>query len=195
MGVGIASGVLGLGSSLIGGIFANKARKSAQEAALTGFNYLKDNANIGAAQTQGLEAQNLIAGLLGLGGDQAASDAAFQRFQDSSGYQFRLGQGLQGITGNAAAGGLLNSGAALKSLTGYSQGLASQEFQNYLSQLMGQAGAGLNAAQLVGSAGSSGGANAGAFGLQGASNVSDIFRQGVEDATYGFSSAYGAGQY
>ena len=53
--------------------------------------------------------------------DEAAQDP---------GYQFRLSQGTQAITGNAAARGLLQSGATAQALTRYGQDLASQEYGN-----------------------------------------------------------------
>lgn len=53
-----------------------------------------------------------------------------QDLQIDPGYQFRLNQGLQSINRSAAARGGAVSGAALKDLTNYSQGSASQEYQN-----------------------------------------------------------------
>lgn len=46
------------------------------------------------------------------------------------GYQFRLQQGQETLENSAAARGNLLSGATLKDLTGYAQGMASQEGQN-----------------------------------------------------------------
>lgn len=46
------------------------------------------------------------------------------------GYQFRLQQGTQAITGNAAARGLLQSGATAQAVTRYGQDVASQEYGN-----------------------------------------------------------------
>ena len=71
---------------------------------------------------------------------------AFKNYQDSTGYQFRLNQGQRAIGSNFAARGLSNSGAAAKSLLGYNQGMASNEFGNYLNQLAGQQNLGLSAA-------------------------------------------------
>jgi hypothetical protein len=71
-----------------------------------------------------------------------AANQAFNNYQNSTGYQFQLGQGTQAINANAATTGMLNSGANAKALEGYGQNLASTTFGNYLSQL-----GGLNAAQ------------------------------------------------
>lgn len=70
---------------------------------------------------------------------------AFKNYQDSTGYQFRLNQGQRAIGSNFAARGLSNSGAAAKSLLGYNQGMASNEFGNYLNQLSGIQNMGLGA--------------------------------------------------
>jgi hypothetical protein len=51
-------------------------------------------------------------------------------FQEDPGYQFRLNQGTQAIERSAAARGGLLSGAAAKALTRYSQGVASDEYNN-----------------------------------------------------------------
>lgn len=50
------------------------------------------------------------------------------------GYQFRLDQGNKAINNSAASKGNLLSGATMKAIGTYSQGLASQEFQNAFSR-------------------------------------------------------------
>lgn len=58
--------------------------------------------------------------------------------QDSPSYQFEMGEGENAINRNMAARGLSNSGAALKSLQGYSQGLANKDYwtgyQNHMNR-------------------------------------------------------------
>jgi hypothetical protein len=51
-------------------------------------------------------------------------------FQNDPSYQFNLQQGQQAIERSAAARGGLNSGGTMKSLAQYSQGLASQDYNN-----------------------------------------------------------------
>lgn len=51
-------------------------------------------------------------------------------YQEDPGYQFRLGQGMQGIQRGAAAAGSLGSGKYLKDLVRFNQGEASNEFGN-----------------------------------------------------------------
>lgn len=176
--LGALAGVIGGVSSIFGG---NKTQKAAQGAANQGFDYLKANQSVGQAQDMGMQAgQNqqsnlgLMSSLLGLGGDPAQGQAAFEQYQDSTGYNFRVDQGMRGIEGSRAARGVLNSGASAKALNDYSQGMASQEFGNYMSQvgaLTGMEGQvadrGLNAAMGVGSAGSNAGQGSAAAIQQG----------------------------
>jgi len=55
------------------------------------------------------------------------------------GYQFNLAQGQEAITGKAAAGGTLQSGATLKDLTRFGQGLATSTYQQQINNQMGLA--------------------------------------------------------
>jgi len=107
---------------------------------------------------------------------------AFQNYLNSTGYQFRLGEGQRAITSNAAARGLLNSGAALRANQELGQNLASAEFENYLGQLSRLSGTGLAAGsqisqqglqgiQAIGSAGSTGGANAAQYNQNGSGSI------------------------
>lgn len=50
------------------------------------------------------------------------------------GFQFRLAEGQKALERSASARGGLNSGATMKSLARYSQGLASDEYQNAWSR-------------------------------------------------------------
>ena len=113
------------------------------------------------------------------------------------GYAFQMQQGQQAIEQSAAARGTSLSGATLQSLQGYGQGLASTQFQNYLSQLagisnMGQAaatGVANQGASLLSGAGASqaagiiGAANAGAAGQMGIANAAT---QGIGGVTNSF---------
>ena len=85
--------------------------------------------------------QNAL-GLNGADGNQAAKNA----FQTSPGYDFQMGQGLQALDRSASAKGFLNSGNAATSAMQYGQGLANQEYGNWLSRLGALQGQGLQAA-------------------------------------------------
>lgn len=63
-------------------------------------------------------------------------------FQASPDYQFRMNEGLKGVTQNRAVNGLLNSGSALRGLNDYAQNTASNEFGNWWNRQSGLAGVG-----------------------------------------------------
>lgn len=101
----------------------------------------------------------IIAGRAGMNGQQQATaqpatqqasyltpQQAFQNYQNSTGYQFRLNQGMNALNSGYAGAGSIKSGAAMKSAMDYGQGIASQEFNNYLNALGNQQGVGLSAA-------------------------------------------------
>jgi len=82
--------------------------------------------------------------LLGNGPQGAAGEE--QALAATPGYQFQLGQGLQGILSNATATGGVGGGNTLKALMGYGQGLADQTYQQSVGNQMGLAQLGENAA-------------------------------------------------
>lgn len=58
-------------------------------------------------------------------------------FQTDPGYQFRMAEGMKGITNTAAARGNLLSGAALKAASSFNQNMASNEYGNAFSRFKG----------------------------------------------------------
>lgn len=78
----------------------------------------------------------MYANALGLGGQQG-TDAAMAAFRGTNpGYGFALDQGLQAVQRQAAAGGRAASGGALMEAQRYGQGLADQNYQNWLRNLL-----------------------------------------------------------
>lgn len=77
---------------------------------------------------------------------QQAAEAAFDTFRNSTGYQFRLGQGMDAINSGYAGAGTLQSGAALQAINEYGQNFASNEFANYMNALGAQQSVGAGAA-------------------------------------------------
>jgi hypothetical protein len=94
------------------------------------------------AQT-GTAANKAYQELLGLQGDP---EAAMNAITSSPDFRFRFNQGQNALNANLAATGQLDSGAALKAAQEYGQGLASQAYQDRVSNLSGAAGFGANAA-------------------------------------------------
>lgn len=85
----------------------------------------------------GTAAQNALTAWLGLRPDGSinpnapgAKQFSLADFTADPGYQFRLQQGQEALTNQRSALGGQLSGATLKDLTNYSQGMASQEFND-----------------------------------------------------------------
>lgn len=78
-----------------------------------------------------------------------AAENAFKAYQDSSGYKFRMDQGMNALNTGYAGRGLLNSGAAQKAALQYGQNIGSAEFGNYLGYLGNQQGVGLSGASAL----------------------------------------------
>lgn len=119
-------------------------------------------------------------------GDQEAGQGAYgslvrpfgaQDFETDPGYAFRQEQGREAIENAAAARGMQLSGANLKALQRFNQGLASDEYQRawqrdaderarLFNMLSGVSGSGLNAA-----------AQTGQFGQASAGRIGDLYAQ------------------
>jgi hypothetical protein len=111
-------------------------------------------------------------------GAKETQQQALADFETSPGYQFRMDEGSKALDRSAASRGLLRSGAHQKAITAFGQGIASEEYGNYMDNLLAVSGLG-------GQAASSG--NNTAANLTG--NAADnIFRGGVARG-----SAYSAG--
>lgn len=102
-----------------------------------------------------------------------------QNIANDPGYQFRMSEGQKALDRSASARGMLNSGGAMKSMARYSQGAASDEFQNAwnrnqtentgrFNRLANLAGIGQTASQNISAAGSQlGNAGQNAYGAIG----------------------------
>lgn len=140
------------GSSIAGGILgsnaANKASQEAQAAAQQGnqliSNQMSANSGYLSPFIQGGQGDfSALNALLGIGGNQAQQQAAFQNYLNSTNYKFMLDQGLNGIEyANAPA---FSSSATAKALNNYAQGMAGNALGGYENMLMGGAGLGENA--------------------------------------------------
>jgi len=83
----------------------------------------------------------------------AAASDPFAGFTTSPGYLFRLQEGQKAIERSAAARGGLYSGATMKALDAHAQGVASDEFNNYVGRLQSLAGVGQSATGSTAAAG------------------------------------------
>tara|TARA_R100001086_G_scaffold180400_5_gene100175 strand:- start:2860 stop:3711 length:852 start_codon:yes stop_codon:yes gene_type:complete len=80
---------------------------------------------------------------------QSAANNAFDIFRNSTGYQFRLGEGMDALNSGYAGAGTLQSGAAMKDALRYAQNFASNELGNYMGYLGNQQGVGLSGASAL----------------------------------------------
>jgi len=107
--------------------------------------------NVQRLQPWTQQGQVSLGNLGSLLGNNGANQASL--YQQSPGYQWQLGQGTQAIMNNASALGGVNSGNTLKSLASYGQGLANQDFNQWLGNTynmnMGVAGMGANSAGMT----------------------------------------------
>lgn len=161
------SSVIGGITSLIGGSKLASAEKRAAASQAQGYRIARED--LQPFRDAGVNALGNYSALLGLGTPEQYQ-SAFDAFKTSPGYQWQLGQGIDALDRSAASRGNLFSGNQLQAVQTYGQGLASQEFNNYLSRLGNLAGRGQNAA--VGQGGYSiGEGNAIAGGTRGAANA------------------------
>jgi hypothetical protein len=133
--------IIGGVGAVAGGISSGKgaskaaqiqAQASAQQNALLKSIYDQNSANFQSDITAGDNASTRQQQLLGLvPGGASPTDI----LRATPGYQFKMDQGLQAVNSNAYASGLGNSGATLKALLTYGQGVADQGFNNYYSQV------------------------------------------------------------
>lgn len=82
-----------------------------------------------------------------------ALSGGFDDYKKNAGFDFALNRGQQGITGNAAARGLLNSGSTMKGLAEFETGLGSQFYNNWLDRLNNVAQTGIGAGGVLTGAG------------------------------------------
>lgn len=120
------------------------------------------NNTYSGSMSSGTGAQNFLAQLLGISpgavgqGANAAGGGAEQGYNNylqMAGYAPAMRQLAQGVTGQGAAAGILNSGSTAKALQTRGTELNQSFFNNYLQQLAGLSGLGLQAGNLVANVG------------------------------------------
>jgi hypothetical protein len=152
-GAGLASVGAQIGSSIFQGVNASNAEGAASKAATAASNannaaasqvYQTNQNNLQPTVNAGQESTSALAGLLGIGGNPAASTAAFNNYLGSTNYNFDKTQGEQGIEyANAPS---FNSGATAKALDTFNTGLAGNALAGYENQLNTVTNQGVSAA-------------------------------------------------
>lgn len=122
----------------------------------------------GGQIANGTGASNYMSSLLTGQGDTGAAEAGYKNYLQQAGYAPAMKQLSQNITGQGAASGILNSGTTAKALQTQGANLNQQYFNNYLQQLSGLSGQGLQAGGLVAGTGQTSQSTGATGGLLGA---------------------------
>lgn len=107
----------------------------------------------GGMMGQGTGATNFLAQLLGVAPSTGAANTGYSNYLQMAGYAPAMRQLSQGITGQGAAAGMLNSGATRRALQSRGAELNQGFYNNYLQQLSGLSGLGLQAGGLIANTG------------------------------------------
>ena len=151
----IAASVIAAAATIGGTYLATQgAKKVSNDATQTANNnnalarelYGENKAVLSPYVQGGNRAGTAMQSLLSLSEDPRAFDQAFQRYRDSTGYDFAFDEGNRAIQNSAAARGGLLSGNAIKAGQRYGQQAGQSMFQQYLDRLYGQQSQGLSAA-------------------------------------------------
>lgn len=108
-------------------------------------------------------------------GAGAGTQPDYSGFMESPDYKFALEQGTRAANSGLAARGLSNSGRALKELTRFGQGLASQQLNTYRNSLAALAGVGQTA-----------GTNLASLGTQTAAGVGRSYENAADARASGY---------
>jgi hypothetical protein len=186
----VGAAVIGGVTTAITGSKAANAQKHAADQQVGEYRrqYDTSRADLAPWRETGASALSKLAGMYGVGTPATATtgatgstggDPAYGGFFTSPGYRFRLDQGNQAVERSAAARGLLRSGAAVKAIDRYSQGLASSEYGAFSDRLAQIAGFGQNATNATVAAGENATAGiAGAYGRAGDARASSYANTG-----------------
>ena len=161
--------IIGVGGSLLGGLFASRGSKSAARTQAQGATqaqqmqremFDQQRQDFEPWRRQGENALRALRGETGLG----AMPNRYRGFEQTPGYQFELSEGMRNLNAQLAAMGLTDSGAGLRARQEFGQGLASREYGNHLARLQSMAGLGQTAAGGQAGAGNAFAGMAGQFG-------------------------------
>lgn len=144
--------LISAGSGLLSGMMGQKGSQSqagaaSQAAQLQYQEFAKAQANLQPYMNMGYSAMNPLMGLMGLGGSgQPSADVMNKFLSNIPGFQFTNYWGQKAVQNSMASRGLANSGPALAGAAQFATGLAQQNYESYLNNLMNVVGMGQNAA-------------------------------------------------
>jgi hypothetical protein len=188
-----------LGSALIGGAGAGAASR-AQERAQREANAAQERMFNRQVELQEPFRQAGVNALPELVEASRYTPFGMEQFQADPGYGFRLKEGLRALENSAAARGGLLSGNAMRGITRFGQGLASEEFGNAFNRYQAERAARLNPLQSLAGMGQSTaatlGGQAGQYGqnmAQGAAAMGNIRASGYVGQANALTGALGQG--
>ena len=201
----IGGAALGLGGALFGASASKKAANT-QASAASKAAQTQSDAALKAANIQAQSADKALAVQQQMYNQSRADMAPWRQagqnalttlqqqlkqgpgvFKASEGYNWTLGQGLQGAQRAASAGGANRSGAHIKAATEYAEGLASTEYDNFLNRWYKS----LTPYQSLAGIGQNSAAIQGGNAMQAGSNLAGIYQQQGQAMGAGY---LGAGQ-
>lgn len=173
LGAAAIGAVASVASGAMGADAANKAAQdqaaaSGNALALQNKQYQQNRQDTLPWLAAGQAAVQQYAGELGLTKTNADGTPFTSQFNKTPGYDFQVQEGEKGVVNNLAALGMKGSGAALKSLTRFRQGLADQTYNNYLDRLSAVTVGGQNQANTNAAAGTNNAINVGGLGIDAA---------------------------
>lgn len=150
----VAIGAGALGSAAISSSATKKASKAQtaaadQSAAVQREQFQAAQTALGPYQQAGVPATNTINAMLGLGGDPAKAQQAFRTYLTNSDYGFQLDRGANALNSGYAGAGTIKSGAAMKGLENFRQGLQQGYRNEFMNALGNQQGVGLSGASAL----------------------------------------------
>ena len=144
-------GLLSVGLGAVSSLMGSRGAKTQGKMAGQGYDYMRKNSFLGAAQNAGEQALSQrssyfgdIGKTMGLQGDyfglggQAKMNQMWDLggFEESPAYQHRLNEGMKGLLAQRATAGILNSGATAKAVNAFAQGTAAQEYSDWYQREM-----------------------------------------------------------
>jgi len=202
------------GATLLGSKMASDASKSAANTQSDAARYAADLQNQNLQQTRqslqpfintGYDAQSSLRNLLGLGKPTDSNTfgsltkpfnaQTWEQWKDP-GYDFQLQQGQQALQNSQAAKDGVLSGAALKDLIGFNQGMANTAYQNAFGRYMSQNDATYNRLSSLLGIGENAAAGVGNTGAQVTSNIANTLTSGANAqaaGTVGSANAWSGG--
>ncbi len=140
----------------MGFLFGKSAKSSNSSTQQSQSSSLSENVNndmlkgaYGGTIGEGTGATNYLSALLTGHGDTAGANAGYQNYLQTAGYAPAMRQLSQGVTGQGASAGILNSGSTAKALQSRGAELNNNFYNNYLQQLNALGNQGLQAGGIL----------------------------------------------